>query len=100
MPPAYGVGSSLGEPGLAWFRIRSGEALIAASRVTRELPGAELHATLERVTAVPLPREVRGAIPVADLDLARDGEHALYITARQRDQSRIWSSALFVTLEA
>jgi hypothetical protein len=67
--------------------------------VTRELPGAELHATLERVTAQPLPRDVHGAIALADLGLERGREHALYITARQRDQSRIWSSALFVTLE-
>lgn len=77
----------------------SGDELIAATRVTHELPGAELHATLELMTTEPLPREVTGRISLTDLDLTADVEHALYITARQRDQSRIWSSALFVTLE-
>jgi len=76
----------------------SGEELIAASHVTRELPGAELQVTLERVTASSLPREVRGQISISGLDLARGREHALYITARQRDQSRIWSSPLFLTV--
>ncbi len=45
-----------------------------------------------------VPREVQGRIALADLPLAAGREHPLFICARQRDQSRVWTSALFVTL--
>ncbi|MGY0777552.1 hypothetical protein ACW7BJ_04490 [Azospirillum argentinense] len=77
-----------------------GDALLAdadAGRVTRVLPGTELEVTVERVTEAPLPRDLAGRIPLADLALAPGREHPLFLTARQRDQSRIWTSALFLT---
>ncbi|MBY6266213.1 hypothetical protein EI613_30515, partial [Azospirillum sp. 412522] len=80
-----------------------GDALLDDSRspagsVTRVLPGTELEVTVERVTEAPLPRDLAGRIPLAGLDLAADREHPLFLTARQRDQSRVWTSALFLTL--
>ncbi|KIQ60820.1 hypothetical protein RL74_03310, partial [Pseudomonas fluorescens] len=77
-----------------------GEQLLALSEVVEELPGAELKVSLERVTAAPLPRELQGAIDLAGLNLERGREHSLFICARQRDQSRVWTSALFLTLPA
>lgn len=76
----------------------SGEELLAQSQVIEELPGAELKVSLERTTAAPLPRELQGTIELARLNLQAGREHPLFICARQRDQSRVWTSALFLTL--
>jgi len=45
-----------------------------------------------------LPRDVSGRIDLCSLGLEPGREHPLFISARQRDQSRVWTSALFVTL--
>jgi hypothetical protein len=74
-----------------------GEELLDAIAVERKLPGAELSVAVERISAGVLPREVAGAIPLAELKLEPGREHPLFITARQRDQSRVWTSALFLT---
>lgn len=74
----------------------AGADLLAAGRVSSVLSGTELEVSLERITAAPLPREVMGRIDLADLGLERGREHPLFLTARQRDQSRVWTSALFV----
>jgi hypothetical protein len=76
----------------------SGDELLVQSQVTEELPGAELKVSLERTTAAPLPRELQGQIELARLNLEQGREHPLFICARQRDQSRVWTSALFLTL--
>ena len=76
----------------------AGDELLASGGVERKLPGAELNVALERISAGALPREVAGSIPLAELQLAAGREHPLFITARQRDQSRVWTSALFLTL--
>jgi hypothetical protein len=44
------------------------------------------------------PRELQGKIELAQLNLQPGREHPLFICARQRDQSRVWTSALFLTL--
>jgi hypothetical protein len=75
-----------------------GDELLAEGAVTCELSGAELHATLERVTARPLPRALEGEIDLRGLPLRPGHEHAFFVVGRQRDQSRIWTSALFATL--
>jgi hypothetical protein len=36
---------------------------------------------------------------VRDLDLAPAAEHRLFVNARQRDQSRVWTSALFLSAD-
>jgi hypothetical protein len=74
-----------------------GGELLESAAVERKLPGAELSVAIERISAGALPREVTGAIPLAELKLEPGREHPLFITARQRDQSRVWTSALFLT---
>jgi hypothetical protein len=74
----------------------SGVELLAGARVLA-LRGVELEVAVERVTEAPLPRDVVGEIDLAALDLAPGVEHPLFITARQRDQSRVWSSPIFLT---
>ncbi|KAF0813724.1 hypothetical protein IGB42_02077 [Andreprevotia sp. IGB-42] len=77
----------------------TGTALRQQASHRQDLAGTELHITLERITAAALPREVQGEIDLGALQLAAGTEHPLFITARQRDQSRVWTSALFVTLD-
>ncbi|MDL2403558.1 hypothetical protein [Rhizobium mayense] len=43
----------------------------------------------------PLSRDLAGEISLHELELDPGREHPLFITARQRDQSRIWTSPLF-----
>ncbi|QFY44526.1 hypothetical protein F6R98_19405 [Candidatus Methylospira mobilis] len=74
-----------------------GKQLLSTGVFERELPGAELKISLERITEAPLPRDIAGSIDLTALNLDPGREHPLFITARQRDQSRIWTSALFLT---
>jgi len=75
----------------------SGNELIAKGSISVDLPGVELRLLLERVTDHPLPRDLLGEIPLSGLGLSDGREHPLFLTARQRDQSRIWTSPLFMT---
>ncbi|RFB85432.1 hypothetical protein B5K11_30030 [Rhizobium leguminosarum bv. trifolii] len=75
----------------------NGKDLVAKGSVTLDLPGVELRLIVERVTDQPLPRDLAGEILLRDLTLDPEREHPLFITARQRDQSRIWTSPLFLT---
>lgn len=75
----------------------SGADLLARGRLQEELPGTELTLSIEPITEQALPRELAGEVAIAGLGLEADKEHPLFITARQRDQSRVWTSALFLT---
>ncbi|MFD1123363.1 hypothetical protein ACFQ2T_12655 [Methylophilus flavus] len=74
-----------------------GDDLIRQQFVSKELPGAELKVSIERITDKELPRDISGLIDLDSLKLEPNREHPLFITARQRDQSRVWTSALFIT---
>ncbi len=51
---------------------------------------------LERMTEAPLPRDVAGHITV-EPENARFGFRPVYFSGRQRDGSRVWSSAQFIS---
>lgn len=76
-----------------------GEQLLTEQSFTKLLPGAELQVAIEQITDKALPRDVSGQIALDALNLDPTREHALFISARQRDQSRVWTSALFLTCE-
>ncbi len=63
-------------------------------------PALPIHlgTSLARVTEAPLPREVAGHITV-EPENARFGFRPVYFSGRQRDGSRVWSSAQFITFE-
>jgi hypothetical protein len=77
----------------------SGDELLRCDRIVRTLPGVELEVAIERITECALPRECTGAIEIDQLRLAHRIEHPLFIMGRQRDQSRTWTSPLFLTSE-
>jgi hypothetical protein len=66
--------------------------LLAHGAVRRELPGCELFIAIERVSDVPLPRDVAGAF---DLDRSGTPFKAVYVTARQVDDEKVWTSPIF-----
>jgi hypothetical protein len=74
------------------------QELAANSHISLDIPGIELQLSVERIADVDLRRDVSGAIDLASLALKRGREHPLFVTARQRDQSRVWSSPLFLTV--
>jgi hypothetical protein len=76
----------------------TGRELISSGKIEHELAGVELRIALERVTDASLPRDVGGEIRLSELSLEPGREHPLFLTARQRDQARIWTSPLFLTL--
>lgn len=94
------VGDALHPPPHADLpRIRlaaDGSALVAGDRRAEDGGGAELFLAIEPVTDADLPRDVSLSLPVADLDLGAAAEHRLFVTARQRDQSRVWTSSVFL----
>jgi hypothetical protein len=73
----------------------TGAELLAASRLEKSLPGVEMFLALERMSEQPAPRDVSGTIDVAPVN----GPHAfrpVYFLARQIDDAKIWTSAMFV----
>lgn len=79
------------------FSLKATGADLLESGCARALSGIELEVTIERVTEGALPRDVGGEIDLSPLGLKKGVEHPLFITARQRDQSRIWTSPVFLT---
>ncbi|WP_223881552.1 hypothetical protein [Affinibrenneria salicis] len=74
-----------------------GADLLARGKIGFSLAGVELEVEIEAITAAALPIEVAGEIELSRLTMADKKEHALFLSARQKDQSRVWTSALFLT---
>jgi len=70
----------------------SGAELLQAGVVRQSLPGVEMFVAIERVTESPLPRELTGRFTI---DPAGDGISALYVTAREVNDEKVWTSPLF-----
>ena len=73
----------------------SGRELIEGSRLHKNLPGVEMFVALERMTEAVLPRDVSGHLEIA----AENGPHGfrpVYLLARQIDDAKVWTSALFI----
>jgi hypothetical protein len=77
--------------------VANGADLLKQGAIKLDLPGVELQLVLESVTDVALPRDVSGTIFLDELSLEYGREHPLFLTARERDQARIWTSPLFLT---
>lgn len=73
----------------------SGADLLREGRLQLDLGGTELFLALERLTDVELPRVVEGELGVSAVN-ASFGFRPVYFHGRQRDDSKIWSSAHFV----
>ncbi len=76
----------------------SGAELIEKGRLEFQLGGAELFIALERLTEAPLPKELRGSILISP-ENAEFGHRPVYFYGRQRDDNKVWSSAIFFQFE-
>lgn len=74
----------------------SGRELLEKGGVRRELGGVELFLALERLAEGEVPRDVSGTFTL-DAKNARFGFRPIYLFGRQRDDSKVWSSAQFIT---
>ncbi len=73
----------------------SGAELIVAGELRLELGGTELFIALERLTERTLPVDLAGRLTVEPGN-APFGWRPVYLTGRQRDDAKVWSSALFI----
>ena len=76
----------------------SGAALLERGTARHELGGSELFLAAERITDKPLPIDLAGTLEVAPLN-AEFGFRPVHFFARQRDDSKVWTSAQFITFE-
>lgn len=74
----------------------TGEEILAQGSLRQELGGAELFVAAERISADPLPREVEGSFTI-ESQTTPFGFLPVYVTARQIDDSKAWTSPLFIT---
>ncbi|MDB5325019.1 MAG: hypothetical protein JWM57_588, partial [Phycisphaerales bacterium] len=73
----------------AQWRVR-GDELAKTGTLRRDLPGCELFIAIERVTEAALPIDVNG-------EFALPAEHGcVYITGRQVDDEKVWTSPIFI----
>lgn len=73
----------------------SGRELLEHGRLREDLPGVEMFLAFERMSDAAAPREVSGRIEVEP----RNGPHGhrpVYVFARQVDDAKVWTSALFI----
>jgi hypothetical protein len=83
-------------PDFHW-EISSAE-LLSQGRLQQNLGGTELFLALERLTERELPATVQGQLEVDAVNSAY-GFRPVYFHGRQRNDSKVWSSAHFITFE-
>lgn len=76
----------------------SGAELLASGTARHELGGTELFLAVERLTDRPLPVDLQGSFEVAPQN-AGFGFRPVYVFGRQRDDSKVWTSAQFITFD-
>lgn len=76
----------------------SGKELLEGGALRKELGGTELFLALERLSDKPMPREVSGSINVEPIN-GPHGFRPVYFAARQVDDGKVWTSAMFITFK-
>lgn len=74
----------------------SGQQLLEAGSLRQELGGTELFVAAERLTAEPLSPEITGSFTLSPQPTPF-GFLPIYLTARQLDDAKVWTSPLFIT---
>jgi hypothetical protein len=73
----------------------TGAELLAAARLERTLPGVDMFLALERMSETTPPREVSGRLEV-EPENGPHGFRPVYLFARQIDDAKVWTSAMFI----
>ena len=74
----------------------TGAELLTQGRLKKDLPGIDMFLGLERMSDMPAPRDVSGKIEI-DPKNGPHGHRPVYLLARQVDDAKVWTSALFIT---
>lgn len=81
-------------PTFAWEI--GGSDLLQHGRLRKDLPGVEMFLAFERMSEQPAPRAAAGQIVIEP----KNGPHGfrpVYLMARQIDDAKVWTSAMFIT---
>jgi len=76
----------------------TGKELLASGEHRKELGGTELFLAIERMSDLAMPRDVSGTLNVD----AKNGPHgfrSVYLAARQIDDAKVWTSAMFINFK-
>ncbi len=84
-------------PSFDW-EVSGAELLASEGRLRKELGGAEVFLAIERLADAPMPRDVSGVLEVSPQN-SPHGFRPVYFFARQIDDAKIWTSAMFITFE-
>jgi len=76
----------------------TGAELLEAARLKKDLPGVDMFLAFERMSDAAAPREVTGTLNI-DPHNGPHGHRPVYFFARQIDDAKVWTSALFVTFK-
>lgn len=76
----------------------TGAELLEAARLRKDLPGVEMFLGLERMSEWPAPREVSGQFEIGPQN-GPHGHRPIYVFARQIDDAKVWTSAMFITFK-
>ncbi|MBX9810713.1 MAG: hypothetical protein K2Y16_03760, partial [Burkholderiales bacterium] len=80
------------------WEVSGAELLASDGRIRKELGGTEVFLAVERLSDSPMPRDVSGVFEVKP----KNGPHGfrpVYFFARQIDDAKVWTSAMFVTFK-
>ncbi len=77
------------------WEITGAELLASEGRLRRELGGAEMFLAVERMSEVPMPRDVSGTLQVEPGN-GPHGFRPVYFHGRQTDDAKVWTSAMFI----
>ncbi|MEK7244816.1 MAG: hypothetical protein AAB223_02215, partial [Pseudomonadota bacterium] len=76
----------------------TGAELLAQARLKKDLPGIEMFLAFERMSEASAPRDVSGRLTI-DPSNGPHGHRPVYLFARQVDDAKIWTSALFIAFK-
>jgi len=76
----------------------TGKDLLETGRLRNDLPGVEMFLALERMSDQPAPRDIAGTLDLIP-DNGPHGFRPVYLLARQVDDAKIWTSAMFITFQ-
>ena len=76
----------------------TGQELLEAATLKREMPGVDMFLAMDRISDAPAPREVSGHFEV-DPANGPHGHRPVYVVAHQGDDAKVWTSAVFITFK-
>lgn len=76
----------------------AGAELLKHARLRKDLPGIEMFLAVERMSEAPAPRDVAGSLEVTPVN-GPHGFRPVYLFARQVDDAKVWTSAMFITFK-